>query len=140
MKYEYSCGAILFRPMGDYNTYIIVKDRNNYYSFPKGHKEDGESDLDTAIREIYEEVGIHLQVHNDFRYHIEYQINEDTIKSVTLFLANIYNEPTQINDDEIQEVLELNYREANHIITYKEYRDALYEADKYINNKRNFDY
>jgi 2'-phosphotransferase len=48
------CGIIVF-----YNDEtVLVKSHKGYYSFPKGKKEDGESDMDTAFRELEEETCI----------------------------------------------------------------------------------
>ena len=47
--------------MSPYNTILLVRGRkSNKWSFPKGHKERGETYLECAIRETAEEAGIAL--------------------------------------------------------------------------------
>jgi 8-oxo-dGTP pyrophosphatase MutT (NUDIX family) len=40
--------------------YLLVKKADGVWGFPKGHKEEGESDTVTALRELKEEAGIEL--------------------------------------------------------------------------------
>jgi 8-oxo-dGTP pyrophosphatase MutT (NUDIX family) len=69
MKYEKSAGAIIFRESGEGRQYLLLaypglEDRNKiYWGFPKGHVEAGESEAETARREIGEETGI-----NDYTF------------------------------------------------------------------------
>ena len=49
-----SVGVIVF----NINKVLLVTDINHYYSFPKGHRNKYESDLDTLWRELYEETGL----------------------------------------------------------------------------------
>jgi 8-oxo-dGTP pyrophosphatase MutT (NUDIX family) len=37
---------------------LMVKNRENMWGFPKGHRDEGENPLQAAIREIYEETGV----------------------------------------------------------------------------------
>ena len=51
-------GAICVSPE---NTLLLVKGRRSgKWSFPKGHIESGETTLDCALRELYEETGLKL--------------------------------------------------------------------------------
>ena len=50
-----SAGGIVLGPDGKI---VLVCQRGNSWSFPKGHVEDGELPLDAAKREIFEETGI----------------------------------------------------------------------------------
>jgi bis(5'-nucleosidyl)-tetraphosphatase len=53
-----SCGAVLVRNTGDgWRTLMLRAYRN--WDFPKGLREEGETPLEAAIREIGEETGIH---------------------------------------------------------------------------------
>ena len=44
-----------------YSSVLLIQNHRNIWSFPKGHREDGESDQETAIREIKEEVGVTVE-------------------------------------------------------------------------------
>ena len=132
MNYEYSYGAILYRKIFRKNEYeyLIVKDRNNNYSFPKGHKEKGETPIQTAIREVKEECNIVLQPDKHFLYPIWYKLNENTTKHVSLYSGDFGLQQYKINDNEIQEIKVLSYEDAYNLITFQEYKDALKEVNE----------
>jgi len=50
-----SAGGVVRGPDG---RIVLVRQHGNSWSFPKGHVEEGESRLDAAQREIFEETGI----------------------------------------------------------------------------------
>lgn len=51
-----SCGGILFDNIGE-KVYLIYSPRDKAWKIPKGHIKEGESLLETAIREVSEETG-----------------------------------------------------------------------------------
>jgi 8-oxo-dGTP pyrophosphatase MutT (NUDIX family) len=54
-----ACGLVLWRWSGARREYLILVNRERGEAgFPKGHQEQGEDDLDTALRETREETGI----------------------------------------------------------------------------------
>ena len=54
MKYEKSCGAIIF----DKDKILVIQQKEGHWGFPKGHVEEGETEVETAIREIKEETNL----------------------------------------------------------------------------------
>lgn len=52
-----SCGIVIVRPYYDEYQYLLLRAFTNW-DFPKGRKEVGESDLETAIRETEEESAV----------------------------------------------------------------------------------
>ncbi len=62
MEIERSCGAIVFREIEGETRVLLVQHKPGHWSFPKGHKEQGESDHETAIREVYEETGVRIAI------------------------------------------------------------------------------
>ena len=73
---EKSCGCIIF----DGNKVLVVKQRSCIYGFPKGHVEEGETEIMTAIRETKEELGLDVYVDPNLRFTINYLVKEDKIK------------------------------------------------------------
>lgn len=65
--YEKSCGAVIFYKSRQNTKILLVKNSNGrYWSFPKGHIEDGENEHQTAIREIKEETGLDVVIERAF--------------------------------------------------------------------------
>ena len=61
MHHEKSCGALVLRRDkidGKYYILMIRHRMGGHRSFPKGHMERGETERMTAVREVYEEMGI----------------------------------------------------------------------------------
>ena len=67
------CGVIIYDK--DTKTYLLVKGRKSgKWGFPKGHMELGETERETAIRELKEETGISLHP-DSLRDRIRYKNN-----------------------------------------------------------------
>jgi 8-oxo-dGTP pyrophosphatase MutT (NUDIX family) len=59
MLKEFSCGAVIYKMKNDNPLFLLVNSkRSGTWGFPKGHIENGESEIETARREILEETGI----------------------------------------------------------------------------------
>jgi len=52
-------GGLVFNAAGEV---LLIRDRNGYWVFPKGHVEPGESPEETARREVAEETGVEARV------------------------------------------------------------------------------
>ena len=68
MIIEKSCGAVVFTRTDAGIRYVIIQSLEGYYGFPKGHCEKGESEEETALREVYEETGLRVRIIPGFRY------------------------------------------------------------------------
>lgn len=100
--YEKSCGAVVYRKMGSTIKYLLVKNRNGRcWSFPKGHVEMGESEKETAAREIKEETGLDVRFKPDFRETGIYHPFGRTSKKVVFFLAEAKSDRVNIQRREI---------------------------------------
>lgn len=114
MNWEYSCGAIVFTRRNEEPLFVVVQEMAGAYSFPKGHMEGAETEMETAQREIEEEIGLRPRFLPGFRQEDEYDLAEKpgTRKRVVYFLAEFGNEPLTPHPGEIRRVLLLPYREA----------------------------
>lgn len=82
-----SCGVIPFRWSSGEKEYLILLQTNNCWSFPKGHMEASETEEQTALRELFEETGLHARLIPGQRALSEYDIPPCTRKQVVLFLG-----------------------------------------------------
>jgi bis(5'-nucleosidyl)-tetraphosphatase len=62
IELEHSIGAVIkySNPSirGQYPVFLLLRNRRGYWGFPQGHKERGESEIQTLNREVNEETGI----------------------------------------------------------------------------------
>ena len=52
VKREKSCGAVVIRTGGEGRRYLLTRSKKGVWGFPKGHMEAGETEHETALREI----------------------------------------------------------------------------------------
>ena len=83
---ERSCGAVLYRLTDGAPQYVLVLGSD--WGFPKGHMEAGETELETALREVWEETGVDALLDPAFRETEEYELpGKGVRKQVVYFLA-----------------------------------------------------
>ena len=114
MNWEYSCGAVVFTRVNGQILFVIVQEMAGAYSFPKGHMENDETEMETARREVDEEIGLKPEFLPGFREEDEYDLAEKpgTRKRVTYFLAEYRNQPLVPRPGEIRSIQLLPYDEA----------------------------
>lgn len=128
MLHEKSCGAIVYRKSHGNTEILLIKHLNSgHWSFPKGHVEAGETEYETASREVREETGIDIIIYPTFREIVSYSPKKDTFKDVVYFLAKAKNFDCTPQEDEISEVKWVEIDRALQLLTY--------ENDKIIVNK-----
>lgn len=114
MKYEKSCGCIVI----DNEKVLLVKHNAGHWDFPKGHVEENETEMETAIREVKEETNVDVEIQEKNRYVIEYSHKEDTTKQVVFFIAKKINGNIKAQESEISIVKWMSFEEALNTITY----------------------
>ncbi len=129
---EHSCGAVLYRIEHGEPLYVLVG--QPHLGFPKGHMEEGETEPETALREIKEETGIDAALDTSFCERIEYALrkNRDVHKQVTFFLATYDASQTPRAMHEIQAVRLVPYREAMPLLWHKSLQEVLKKAHAVI--------
>lgn len=117
--YEKSCGAIIFYKTKQNTKILLVKNNNGrYWSFPKGHIEDGENEQQTAIREIKEETGLEVTIFDNFREISEYCPFGKIRKRVVFFLARAFTDNVKIQEEEIDSYIWVDLQQARKMCTY----------------------
>lgn len=93
MKYRISCGIIpIYKESNGQIRFLLVQGHGDYWGFPKGKKEKGETHLDTALRELFEETKLVCSPYCTEtifteRYRIRKKRGDDVIKKVLYFVG-----------------------------------------------------
>ncbi|MBN4049304.1 NUDIX domain-containing protein, partial [bacterium AH-315-N14] len=135
MNIEKSCGAVIYRKLGEGFEFLAVKSKaNGHWSFPKGHMEKDESEKETARREVLEETGLSIILLDEFRTKIEYQLTESALKEVIFFIGITSEQSVNIQQEEIEEFRWLNYKEMLDLLTFENSKKILIEVKDFLNN------
>ena len=134
MKMEKSCGGVVFTRRGEQIVYVIIRHRTGHCGFPKGHVEPGETEVQTALREIREEVGLSCTLLEGFREQEQYQLPKkpDTVKRVVYFLAEYADQEIILQPEEISAVYLLPFAEAVKKLPFPEARRILTKAHSFL--------
>ncbi len=134
--YEKSCGAVIFRTVNSEVQYLLIKNkRSENWGFPKGHIEAGETERETAIREVLEETGLHIDILPDFTAKSEYSIQGRVEKFVTIFLASTKDTVLRIQEDEIDDYAWADYANALRILKFDNDRSIMRQANKFLKRR-----
>ncbi len=91
-----SCGFLVVRESPKLS-FLLMK-HSTRWDLPKGHVDPGESDMECALRELWEETGIQasdIKIDEEFRFVHEYSVqpkrynNQWKRKRLTIFLAKL---------------------------------------------------
>lgn len=132
MKKEVACGCIIF----DKNKKVLLIHQiaGDYWGFPKGHVEEGETELQTALREVKEEVGLDVEIIDPkYRYVLNYIIKEKNVdKTTILYLARPKQENAKaiIQEAEVTESKWITTEEAFELLTFDDMKEVLRAAEK----------
>ncbi len=135
--YESSCGAVVFRREGEQKKFLLIRNkRSAHWGFPKGHIEPGESNEQTAIREVLEETGINIHILPGFKKSSEYTIQGRIEKSVSIFLAQTDDVEYTIQVEEIEECGWFSFADAMKTLNYDNDKRILEQAGQYLSETR----
>lgn len=138
MRTEVSAGGVIVRKQNHSWEVVLICDPKGKWTFPKGHLEADESHLDTAIREIGEEVGVHDLVHIADLTPVEYLFTRDGLvkKTVHFFLFETAGDTALVPqlDEGITDAVWVSISEAATQIGYpKTNKPILKEALNFLN-------
>ena len=129
MLHEKSCGAIVYRKShGNIEILLIRHINSGHWSFPKGHVEEGETEVETAKREIMEETSIDVIIDPTFRETVTYSPRRDTMKVVVYFLAKAKNVDYVPQADEISEIKWVDIVHATNLLSYENDKNIVTKA------------
>ena len=135
VTYEKSCGALVFRQepkTGQMYILMIRHKHGGHRSFPKGHVEAGETEQQTAIREVEEETCVRIRISSPFCEKVHYSPMPGVRKEVVYFLAITNQKYTHPQDGEIADVEWVPIENAERSLTHENDKIVLRAAMKSI--------
>ena len=133
MKQEKSCGCIV---INNKNEVLLIHHNAGHWDFPKGHVEEGETEVETAIREVKEETNVDVEVNEKYRYTTKYSPKEDVIKEVVYFLAKNISNNKEAQLEEVSEVKWIKLEDAIEKITYNNSKEILVKLKEDLENNK----
>lgn len=121
-----SYGAVVLEKQGS-ETYVLLVQGYHGWSFPKGKIEPGETIEQTAIREVWEETAIRIEVDNRFRVVVP-SAKPGDIRTVTFFLGHSLDGCKEPIPDEVEYAAWFPAEEALEKIRYLPDREVLEQA------------
>ena len=136
MKYEKSCGALVFRQRGDKVELLLLKHRfGGHWSFPKGHVERGETERQTALREVKEETGLDIGLIDGFRQSVSYFPRHNIKKQVVYFLGSALPDHVVRQEEEISEICWVEIGRAYEMVTFKNDKTLINHAKAFLDRQ-----
>ena len=132
---EHSAGAVVFTRVAGEPRFVIVESLSSgIHGFPKGRMEEGETDLETALREVREETGLEPTILPGFRTVELYtlQAKPNTVKQVIYYLAEYENQTPHPRPGEIRSVELMTCAEAMRTFEFENSRRVLREACSFL--------
>ena len=128
---ERSCGAIVFRDGEAGESVLMVQHGPGHWSFPKGHVEAGEQDRQTAIREVFEETGIRIEIKSDFQGSSSYSPRPGVLKTVIFFLGDYLGGRLTPQLTEVRAAAWMPLDEADRFLVFDRDRQIFHQALEY---------
>jgi bis(5'-nucleosidyl)-tetraphosphatase len=138
MLNEKSCGAVIYNQSGQAN-YLLLQYEAGHWDFVKGNVEQGETEQQTAARELQEETGIaDAKFIDGFKEKITYfykRQGNTVYKEVIFFLMDAPSQNVTLSFEHVGYTW-LPYEQAMQKLTFKNARDVLKKAHDYLKNKQ----
>ena len=147
MIFSKSVGAIIFYRGADNRIEYLLLDHGNswansvaYWNFPKGTMEKGESEIETAKREITEETGLRdlfflpkFKTAERYFYREKRTLNQGRLifKTVIFFLAEANRKDVEISSEHVGWKWR-GFTGASRQLKFKSSRKILNKADKFL--------
>ena len=136
MKIEKSCGAVVFTREGGTIKFVIIRSPEGFYGYPKGHMEAGETEEQTALREIREETGLDVTLLEGFRTEDAHALvregRPDVTKQIVYFLAEYTGQVLRAQEGEVTEIRLMTFDEAMAAFQFESSRRILREAAEFL--------
>ena len=132
MIYEKSCGAIVYTNVNGERLYLVEQMLGGHWGVPKGHVEENETEEETALREIKEEVGLDVIIESGFRTVETYSPKDGFIKDVVYFVAYCKSMDTTMQAEEVRDIKWVKIKAATDLIEFQDMQEIMIMADTYL--------
>lgn len=127
---EKTCGSVVFTRENGIKKYLLIKNDSGHIGFPKGHTEYGETEAETAEREVFEETGLKIKISPDTRQEYTYKNKDSIVKNCVYFCNEFVNQTIELQQEEISQCWLVDYNEAMTLLNYPQDKIILEKADK----------
>ena len=135
--YEKTCGTVIHAVHDGQTKYFLVENADSkHIGFPKGHVEYGETEIETAIREVFEETQINVVPDGEFRYEYTYVAPNNVRKRAVYFEAEYEYTPAKVQEIEVSNSWFLPFEEAMQHLNFEQDKNILRGADQHIKKKQ----
>lgn len=136
MGKEKSCGALVYCIQDSTMQLLLIKHKQGgHWSFPKGHVEKDETEIQTALREVKEETGVSIEILDGFRQQVNYSPRPGVSKDVVYFLGFAQDSTAKRQESEISELRWVTLDHAQHYLTYDNDKMLLTRAKEYLKRR-----
>ncbi|MGN0171466.1 MAG: bis(5'-nucleosyl)-tetraphosphatase [Acutalibacteraceae bacterium] len=132
MKKEKSCGALVLRCGKTENEILLIKHNGGHWAYPKGHVEAGETEEQTALREVREETGLTVRLDTRYREMVTFSPAPHVLKDVVYFIATVVSGVETPQLSEVSELRWVPFSEAMRYITYENDRRLFRQAELFL--------
>lgn len=136
MKQEKSCGAVIYRDGENGFEWLLIRQNQGHWCFPKGHVKDGESEHETASREVKEETGLDIGFVDGYRATTVYSPEEGVMKEVVYFLGQPCGGEEMVQAEELSEMRWCSNIDAAALITYDSDTSLLRKAIRFLKDHK----
>jgi len=146
MEREKTVGIVIFRREGKGIRYLLLHHGGPYWNFPKGRQEPGETEVQTALRELREETGItDVKIIDGFKHEYNYDfdsevndgVREKIFKHAIFFIGEVQGDAVEISHEHIDYGW-FDYETAHKRSFYQQGQDLLKAANQFLLKEQDF--
>jgi len=128
LRKEKACGCVVI----ENEKVLLIKQTKGHWGLPKGHVEEGETEHETAIREVKEETNYDVEIVNEKRFVERYIIDNKIDKEVVYFIAKKIGGSAEKQEAEVTDIKWCSFDEAIETVTFDNLKQLLKNVYKEI--------